>query len=78
MGAGASTKYTLYNTGASPFGLPVVGLLAQLGVKHDYRDLDFSKQEQKKAPLIDINPLGQVPTLGLGNGTGIGEGSAIT
>ncbi|KFA51367.1 hypothetical protein S40293_03279 [Stachybotrys chartarum IBT 40293] len=38
-------------------------LVKELGLECDMQFLDFTKNEQKKAPHIDYNPNGRIPTL---------------
>lgn len=38
-------------------------LAKELGIKCDMKFLDFSKDEQKQAPHINLNPNGRIPTI---------------
>ncbi|MBM3555299.1 MAG: glutathione S-transferase family protein [Alphaproteobacteria bacterium] len=41
----------------------VVWALEEIGAPYDYVYVDLAKGEQKKSPLIDVNPYGAVPAL---------------
>jgi len=52
-------------------------LLSQLGVGYETRTLDIIAGEQKQPWFLQKNPVGQVPTLELPDGTCLRESSAI-
>ncbi len=68
--------YILYNfPGAG--GFAVQALLEELGLPYELNHLDYDAGEHKRAPFIDLNPLGQVPTLVLPDGEVMTESAAI-
>jgi len=52
-------------------------LLAQLGMKYDWTELDIDKGETRKPDFLRRNPNGRIPTLQLDDGTYLPESNAI-
>ena len=68
--------YTLYNTPGAG-GFVVQALLEELGLDYSLVHLDFEAGEHKAKAYRDINPLGQVPSLVLPDGSVMTESAAI-
>ncbi len=68
--------YTLYNTPGAG-GFAVQALLEELKLGYNLVHLDFDAGEHKRKAYTDINPLGQVPTLVLPDGSTMTESAAI-
>ena len=68
--------YRLYNfPGAG--GFAVQALLEELGLAYEFIHLDYDAGEHKQKPYTEINPLGQVPSLVLPDGSVMTESAAI-
>src|SRR4026208_2189116 len=58
-------------------GYKVRLLLAQLGQKYDWTEVDIDKGETRTADFLKRNPNGRIPTLQLDYGTYLPESNAI-
>jgi glutathione S-transferase len=58
----ASKPYTLYTAG-TPNGYKIPIALEELGLEYDVKAIDISKNEQKEAWFLKINPNGRIPAL---------------
>jgi glutathione S-transferase len=67
----------LYDFLDSGNGYKVRLLLAQLGMKYDWSELDIDKGETRTAAFLKRNPNGRIPTLQLDDGTCLPESNAI-
>ena len=52
-------------------------LLAQLGLRYDWTDLDIDAGATRKPEFLQRNPNGRIPTLELDDGTNLAESGAI-
>lgn len=68
--------YTLYNTPGAG-GFVVQAILEEAGLAHKLIHLDFEAGEHKQKAYTDINPLGQVPSLILPDGSVMTESAAM-
>ena len=68
--------YTLYNTPGAG-GFVVQAILEEAGLTHELIHLDFEAGEHKQKAYRDINPLGQVPSLILPDGSVMTESAAM-
>ncbi len=68
--------YTLYNTPGAG-GFAVQALLEELDLDYELVHLDFDAGDHKQKAYTDINPLGQVPTLVLPDGSVMTESAAM-
>jgi glutathione S-transferase len=67
----------LYDYLDSGNGYKVRLLLAQLGMKYSWSELDIDKGETRTAEFLKRNPNGRIPTLQLDDGTCLPESNAI-
>ncbi len=51
------------HTDSTPNGFKVAIALEELGVSYDFRNIDFSIEEQKTSDFLKINPNGKIPVL---------------
>jgi len=58
-------------------GYKVRLLLAQLGMKYDWTNVDIDKGETRTPEFLKRNPNGRIPTLRLDDGTHLAESNAI-
>jgi glutathione S-transferase len=58
-------------------GYKVRLLLAQLGLRYDWTDLDLDAGETRTPEFLKRNPNGRIPTLALDDGTNLAESNAI-
>jgi glutathione S-transferase len=58
-------------------GYKVRLLLAQLGLRYDWTDLDIDAGATRKPEFLQRNPNGRIPTLELDDGTNLAESGAI-
>ena len=52
-------------------------LFGEIGVEYERVPIDFEKEENRSAEFLAINPLGQIPTLVLPDGTVMTESAAM-
>ncbi|HYJ41253.1 MAG TPA: glutathione S-transferase, partial [Steroidobacteraceae bacterium] len=67
----------LYDYLDSGNGYKVRLLLAQLGQKYDWTDVDIDKGQTRTPEFLKRNPNGRIPTLELDDGTNLPESNAI-
>ena len=67
----------LYDYLDSGNGYKVRLLLAQLGQKYDWTDVDIDKGQTRTPEFLRRNPNGRIPTLELDDGTNLPESNAI-
>jgi glutathione S-transferase len=68
--------YRLYWEARSGAILPQV-MFAEMGVPYERIPVDMAKGEHRSPEYLAVNPTGQVPALGLPDGTVIGESAAM-
>ena len=58
-------------------GYKVRLLLAQLGLRYEWTEVDLDGGETRRPPFLQRNPNGRIPTLELDDGTNLAESNAI-
>jgi glutathione S-transferase len=72
----STPAYTLYWEALSGAMAPQI-MLEEMGVAYRKVAVDMARGEHRSPEYLAINPTGQVPVLGLPDGTVIGESAAI-